>query len=558
MGEEGQREHNMKHYMHKNRKPVASFAAANFAAAVSSVFLSYLLGMFAKVALAGAWDHLWLLAAGTLGYIFLDTYLQYLMEYTKASAIHKIGRDLRSDLLRKTEDLRYEEKCKQEDGYYLSILNNDVPVIEEEYLDSMGAIYYQLCCFCLAILSALSIQPVMTVILVIISILPTLFPKLTEKQLQKAKEEEQQAKASYLGMLTQIFRGFSLLKVFHSFREINREYDQENGNLCRKKTRFSRLKAALYAGVFGCGNLVFLGTWVVGLFFVRKQSITLPDLIIFAQLMTFVAGPIQIIGERYASFTAASAVGKRLIAFLKNAPEEEARWGEKPLETIQSVRLQDVQVSAGEKILLQDVDLTLRRGDRVAILGESGSGKSTLIRYLAGLSTGTGSYEINGVPIHSYAYQDFRERIAFLEQDSLLFNGSIRDNLTLFSHLRADDAALVQALDNVGLSKWYKKRGCSMNETIGTEQQRMSGGEARRLNLGRILLKNADMVLLDEPTTGLDAESRAFIEATIQNMHCGILVAVMHEYSPEFLATFNRILEVKDAHIYEKILTENV
>lgn len=123
----------MKRYIRKSRKSVVFFAASNFAAAVSSVFLSYLLGMFAKIALAGAWDHLWLLAAGTLGYIFLDTYLQYLMEYTKASAIHKIERDLRSDLLRKIERLRYEEKCRQEDGYYLSILNNDVPVIEGEY-----------------------------------------------------------------------------------------------------------------------------------------------------------------------------------------------------------------------------------------------------------------------------------------------------------------------------------------------------------------------------------------------------------------------------------------
>lgn len=353
-------------------------------------------------------------------------------------------------------------------------------------------------------------------------------------------------------MLTQIFQGFSLLKVFHSFREINREHDRENGNLCKKKTRFSRLSAALYACVFGCGNMISLGTWVVGLFFVLKGYITLPDLIIFTQLMTFVAGPIQIIGERYASFTAASAVGKRITEFLKNAPEEEILWGEKTLEAVQDVRLQDVQVSAGEKFLLRDVDLTLRCGDRVAILGESGSGKSTLIRYLTGLTTGTGTYEINGIPVHSYAYQDFREHIALLEQDSLMFNGSIRDNLTLFSHLQADDATLVQTLEDVGLAKWYGKRGNSLNAPIGTEQQRMSGGEARRLNLGRALLKNADMVLLDEPTTGLDAESRAFIETTIQNMQCSILVAVMHEYSPEFLTTFNRVLEVKDEHIYEK------
>ena len=386
-----------------------------------------------------------------------------------------------------------------------------------------------------------------------ISIIPVLFPKLTAKHIQKVKEDEQQAKASYLGMLTQIFQGFSLLKLFHSFQEINREHERENSNLCKKKIRFSQLNSALYAGVFGCGNLVFLGTWVVGLAFVLRGYITLPELIIFSQLMTFVAGPIQIIGERYASFVAASAVFKRILRFLQKAPEEENSWGNSQLEQIQNIQLHNVQVSAGKKILLDNVELALHQGDRVAILGESGSGKSTLIRYLAALVTGTGTYEINGSPTNSYSYQDFRKNIAFMEQNSVVFNGSVRDNLTLFSHFHTDDSTLVQTLGDVGLTKWYGTRGNSLDAPIGTERQRMSGGEERRLNLARILLKNADLVLLDEPTTGLDAESRLFIEKTISGLQCNILMVVMHEYSPEFLSTFNRVINVENGHKVETL-----
>ncbi len=546
----------MRCYIHKNRAAVFCFVVITFASAVSSVFLSYLLGMFTDTAMSGEWNNLWLLATGTLVYIFLDTCLQYFMGYTKESAINKIGRDLRADLIQKIESLLYKEKVKQEDSYYLSMLNNDVPTIEQEYFGSLGAICFQIFCFCLAIASAISIQPLMTIIMILISIIPVLFPKLTAKHIQKAKEDEQQAKASYLGMLTQIFQGFSLLKLFHSFQEINREHERENSNLCKKKIRFSQLNSALYAGVFGCGNLVFLGTWVVGLAFVLRGYITLPELIIFSQLMTFVAGPIQIIGERYASFVAASAVFKRILRFLQKAPEEENSWGNSQLEQIQNIQLHNVQVSAGKKILLDNVELALHQGDRVAILGESGSGKSTLIRYLAALVTGTGTYEINGSPTNSYSYQDFRKNIAFMEQNSVVFNGSVRDNLTLFSHFHTDDSTLVQTLSDVGLTKWYGTRGNSLDAPIGTERQRMSGGEERRLNLARILLKNADLVLLDEPTTGLDAESRLFIEKTISGLQCNILMVVMHEYSPEFLSTFNRVINVENGHIYEKSLPE--
>lgn len=543
----------MKRFYLKNKRPLAAFLISNALAAVSSVFLSFLLGSFADAAMGADFSRVWKLAVGTLVYIGAETYFDYSMQFTRASAVHKIGKSLRADVIQKIERLPYSQKQQKGDSYFLSLMSNDISAIEQEYLDSMGAIYFQICCFVIAIVASFIIQPVMTVIMLAVSVLPVVFPKLTEKQLQKAKEAEQAAKASYLESVTQIFSGFFLLKVFHSFAGINRFHDKENAQLCDAKVKYSKLNAILYAGAYGCGNLVYLGTWVVGLFFVAKGLITLPQLITFAQLMTFVAGPIQIISERFSTTVAASAVCKRILRFLDAPTDEETHWGTCPLTDIKNISLSGLSYAADGKMILRDIDLCLHKGDRIALLGESGSGKSTLMKVLASMYDGQGIYTINGQPHRMYAYSAFRNSVALLEQKSFVFNATVRDNLTMFSEKFTDRSSLLEhILEQVGLGKWFKGRGGSLDARIGSENQALSGGEERRLDLGRILCGSARLVMLDEPATGLDKDSRLLAEETIAQLDCDILIVAMHEYSPEFLSCFNRVIYMKDGTIQEK------
>lgn len=543
-------------YAKRNGRAIFCFGLTNLLAAISSVLLAYLLGAFTDAAMGGFQGNVLCLGAVPLVYILLDTFLNFLMDYTKARAMHQIGQSLRSDLVWRMERLSNEEKRQNEDSYYLSLIQNDVPTVEQDYFGALGAIYFQICCFGLAIVSAVRIQPLMTALMLCISAIPVMFPKLTEKPLQQAKLEEQEAKKRHLHILTQILRGYSFLRAFHSFSGINRKYDQENEQLLQKETQFSKRNALLYAGAFGAGNLVFLCTWVVGLLFIEKHAITLPELVTFSQLMTFVAGPIQIISERYTSVVAASAVCRKLAAFLDNASEEESAWGETRLAHVEEITLRDVCVRTHEKAILRDVNLTMRRGDRIAILGESGSGKSTLIRYLAALTDGTGAYRINGLPVHAYAYRDFRENISLLEQMSFVFDGTIRDNLAMFEDRYADSEKLTKVLADVGLEQWYRGQKDLLDTRIGTEETGMSGGEARRLNLGRALVRDAGVLILDEPTTGLDAETRRFVEKKIMEVSCGILIAAIHAYSPAFLEHFNRVLMVQDGAVHEALRSE--
>ena len=389
----------------------------------------------------------------------------------------------------------------------------------------------------------------MTLIMIAVSVLTAAFPKLTEKRLQTYQENEQQAKAGYLTAITQIFSGFFQLKIFNAFSGANRAHDEANENLYRKKLRSRRIRRILYAGAYGCGNLVVLGTWVLGLFFVARGVITLPALITFAGLMNLVAGPVQIISERYSSTIAASAVCKRVLAFLDEPTDEASGWGSQPLTRVETVSLRDISCRRGEREILKHVDLTLQKGDRIALLGESGAGKSTLLKVLAAMCGAEGEYTINGRPCHAYRYADFRRQVTLLAQKTFVFSASIRDNLTMFSGTAQQDEALVKTLAAAGLSEWYADRGASMDAAIGGEAHALSGGEERRLDLARTLWRQGSLVMLDEPTAGLDERTRVELEKQIAQLPCDILIVAMHNYSPEFLDSFTKVLRIRDGEL---------
>ncbi|RBB16132.1 thiol reductant ABC exporter subunit CydC, partial [Xanthomonas oryzae pv. oryzae] len=204
----------------------------------------------------------------------------------------------------------------------------------------------------------------------------------------------------------------------------------------------------------------------------------------------------------------ARGAAKRLQAIVDQAPSVSEPVHALDVPRTGTLQLQQVSFAwpGSVRPVLHALDLTLAPGERIAISGDSGSGKSTLSALLLRLwDPQEGQLRYAGIDLRHVAQTQWHQRIAWLPQNAPVFAGSVRENL-LIGDAAADDAALWQVLEQVRLSAWASAHN-GLDTWVGENGATLSAGQARRLALARALLRNAPILLLDEPTDGLDVET---------------------------------------------------
>lgn len=241
-------------------------------------------------------------------------------------------------------------------------------------------------------------------------------------------------------------------------------------------------------------------------------------------------------GLAWQSLQSAQVAGERLRQIVDQAPAvlEPAQPQALP-EQAAGVSFEQVVFHwPGEtRRLLDGVDLHLSPGDRVAIRGDSGCGKTTLSALLLRLwDPQQGRVSYSGVDLREVAQQDWHRQIAWLPQGAPIFAGSIADNLRLGDPL-ADDAALWAVLEQVRLTTWAQQQG-GLPAWVGENGATMSAGQARRLALARALLRNAPLMVLDEPTEGLDVDTaHALLIDLAAALGSRTLLMITHDQLPD-------------------------
>ncbi|MBZ9935308.1 thiol reductant ABC exporter subunit CydC [Mesorhizobium sp. BR1-1-16] len=203
-----------------------------------------------------------------------------------------------------------------------------------------------------------------------------------------------------------------------------------------------------------------------------------------------------------------------------------------------------------DRPVLADISLEAQPGERIAILGASGSGKSTLLGLIMRLDdVGAGAIRFGGIDIRDAALADLHSHIALLTQDAPVFIGTVRDNLRIGSPF-ADDATLYTALGNARLAEFVRSLPEGLDTWLGESGATLSAGQARRLCLARTLLSPARLILLDEPTAGLDGETEAeFLGDLLTATEGRTLVVATHAALPR--AAVDRIFKFDDGRLVE-------
>lgn len=209
-----------------------------------------------------------------------------------------------------------------------------------------------------------------------------------------------------------------------------------------------------------------------------------------------------------------------------------------------SIRLNGIYFSyPGRESTLSDISLEIQKGKMTALIGQSGSGKSTITDILLGMQIPSeGEVLIDGIPLKDFNQNSFRYKVGYVPQDSFLFHSSIKDNL-LWSNPHATDDQIWKSLEMANAKMFVLELPNDIDTIVGDRGTKLSGGQRQRIALARALVRNPDLLILDEATSSLDAESEKLIQESIDNLAGSMTIFVIaHRLSTIQKADYTYVL----------------
>jgi ATP-binding cassette subfamily B protein len=267
----------------------------------------------------------------------------------------------------------------------------------------------------------------------------------------------------------------------------------------------------------------------------------------------FVFGPLQEIGNILLSYREAEASLNNFDNLMKKAPEPEPSHP-KPLGNIKTLSFKSVsfQHQTAAQRAINNISFDVRVGETIAFVGPSGSGKSTLMKLLVGLyRPQEGKILYNGLDETELRFDDLRNQIGFVTQDTNLFSGTIKENL-LFVNPAATDEDLVTALNRASCQNLMARAEKGLETTIGEGGLKLSGGEKQRLSIARALLRKPKLLLFDEATSALDSLTEEEITDTIRDISSeGIQITILIAHRLSTIMHADRIYVLEKGDVVE-------
>ena len=315
-----------------------------------------------------------------------------------------------------------------------------------------------------------------------------------------------------------------VVKWFGAEGTLGDEYGREIVASYRIAVRRSRFRATLVSLVTFLGfSTLALVLWVGGRF-VMQGDMTAGDLVTFLLYTLMVAGAISGLTGLYSQIQEALGASHRIFELLGEAPEVgDLQNPADPDGTPGSIRLESVDFAYESRGLqvLSDIDLEIRPGEVVALVGPSGAGKSTIVQLIPRFyDVDSGVISVDGVDVREQSIEGLRSRMAAVPQEVQLFSGTISENLRI-AKPGVDDSDLVGVCRAANAHRFIEEFPDGYETIVGERGIKLSGGQRQRIAIARALLADPKILILDEATSSLDAESEALVQEALERLMVG-------------------------------------
>ena len=431
---------------------------------------------------------------------------------------------------------------------YISALTNDIQTIEQGYLWNTFSMLESLLTFIGAIALMIWYSPLLTLIAIGLSLLPLIASVLTGSKVAEEEKKVSDRNEAYTSTLRDSLGGFSVIKSFKAEAQMVRIFKDNVKELA--KAQCGKHKMRILVQMFGsvAGITAQLGVFIFGAYLALSgKGVTAGTTMIFVQLMNYILNPIGTIPTCIAERKAARALLEKIANALNVNVREETETEQKELK--HGITVKNLSFSyEPEKQVLKNINCAFELGKKYAIVGASGSGKSTLLSLLmASYQNYEGTICYDDTELRKIGSSNLYEIESIIQQNVFVFNATIRDNITMFRDFPEDE--IDEAIRLSGLSALIEEKGTDY--LCGENGSGLSGGEKQRISIARSLLKKSQVLLVDEATASLDAETAYQVSSAILRLEGITSIVVTHSLDEGLLKQYDGILTLKNGCIVE-------
>lgn len=482
---------------------------------------------------------------------FIKGFSFFAQAYFMGYVGQRIIADIRALLYKHILSLPVSYFTRNSTGQLMSRVTSDVDMLQNTAADSVATLLRE--SFTIVVLAAVVVSRDWKLALAAFIAFPlAIYPMVRfGKKMRKVSTQGQASIGAMTTLLHEAIAGIKIVKAFcmEKYEEIR--FGRENERLSKLKMKSIKVRAIASPLMESLRAVGLAFTIWYAAYRIQNGTLSPESFISFVAALLMLYPPIKALNGVNMSIQQGLAAATRVFELLDIPQETKDKENAKNIEAVSNgLEFRHVSFRYGDKWVLKDINLRVKRGEVIAIVGTSGVGKTTFVNLIPRFYDVTeGAVLFDSVDIRDIARSSLRSQIAIVSQQVVLFNDTVKKNIA-YGDVVKDDADIISAAKAANADGFIKKLPSGYDTVIGEGGVRLSGGEQQRLSIARAILKNAPILILDEATSSLDTESELEVQKGLQNLMQGrTTFVVAHRLST--VRNADRIIVLADGGIKE-------
>lgn len=540
----------MKIYMKQNKVLLLFTILTSIIASLGYVFMAVLLQKLLDIAVEKNMRQFIPMVLFSIFYFVMLGIFLYLQSLLSKRITCKIIKQIRTDVFKGIVSQSMGDFGKRNTADYLSIITNDVKMIEDNFLLPFFEVVQYTVIFISSFVLMIYFDVIVTIVVFVAITLMFLVPSLLGKELEKRQNTLSSQLADFTTKLKDILSGFEIIKSYSMKQYVIQKFDKENSDTIHTKYSVDKL----FALNEGLSSFLALMVQIVVLFlsayFIITERITVGTLLGMVQVSSNLANPLIMIFTNIPKIKSIQPIIEKLTVLSKYELNEVPKKQSATFNSVVSISNLSFAYEKQNRVL-DKINLHIEKGKKYVIVGKSGCGKTTLVKLLAGYYTEySGKILYDNTDLNMMNENDIVQLSSIIHQNIYMFNESVYDNICL--HEDYSKESIDKAVKASGLNDVIEKLPEGLLYEAGENGSNLSGGQKQRIAVARALIRNKPILILDEGTSAIDMQTAYDIENHLLKIEGLTIITITHNLKKELLELYDNIIYMENGEIIER------